>query len=281
MTVTLTSALRCGHYVAMLWLLQTVLVLPATAQDMRVYTSVSDVTQASAPRTLSHSLTLFHAGKVYDYMKETGEVVIFEPVHHRFVILNKDFIATEVPFAELNHFLESARTESMNYISKLDPSENANAARLSSLVKFQLSPVFQEQENKESQLLQLTSEHLNYSVKTAKIESTQFVRQYLDYTDWAARLNFALRPNSTFPEARLKLNESLRRMEVLPTQVDLQLQKSDPVRLRAEHQYAWEFLAVDRSHISQWERALHSDRVRWVPFQEYQQVQQSVAQQSR
>lgn len=281
MPVTLKSALRSGKSAVQLGLLLALMIAPAAAQDMRVYTSVSDISQPAAPRALSHSLTLFHAGKVYDYMKETGEVVIFEPVHHRFVILNKDFIATEVPFAELNHFLESARSESMNYISKLDPNENANAARLSALVKFQLSPVFQEQENAAAQSLELTSEHLNYNVKTAKIESTQFVRQYLDYTDWAARLNFALRPNSTFPEARLKLNDTLRRMEVLPTQVDLQLQKADPVRLRAEHQFAWEFLAVDRSHISQWERSLHSDRVRWVPFQQYQQAQQSVAQQSR
>jgi len=254
----------------------------ATAQDMRVYTSVSDVSQASAPKVLSHSLTLFHAGKVYDYMKETGELVIFEPIHHRFVILGKDYIATEVPFAELNHFLESARSESLEYLSKLNPEENANAARLEALVRFQLSPVFEETENPEKQSLSLTSEHLNYNVKTARIESTQFVRQYLDYTDWAARLNFVLRPNSTYPEARLKLNDSLRRLELLPTQVDLQLQKVDPVRLRAEHKFAWEFMSVDRSHISQWERSLRSDKVRWIPFQQYQQqMQQAVAQQSR
>jgi len=254
----------------------------ATAQDMRVYTSVSDVSQASAPKVLSHSLTLFHAGKVYDYMKETGELVIFEPIHHRFVILGKDYIATEVPFAELNHFLESARTESLEYLSKLNPEENVNAARLEALVRFQFSPVFEETENPEKQSLSLTSEHLNYKVKTAKIESTQFVRQYLDYTDWAARLNFVLRPNSTYPEARLKLNDSLRRLELLPTQVDLQLQKVEPVRLRAEHQFAWEFMSVDRSNISQWERSLRSDKVRWIPFQQYQQqTQQAVAQQSR
>jgi len=279
--VTSVSANRCRNLFARMLLLLGLLSTPALAQDMRVYTSVSNVSQADAPRTISHSLTLFHAGKVYDYMKETGEVVIFEPVHHRFVILNKDFIATEVPFAELNHFLESARTESMTYINNLNPNENVNAARLAALVRFQLSPVFQEQEIKETRSLELSSEHLNYSVKIAKIESPQYVRQYLDYADWAARLNFALRPNSTFPEARLKLNESLRRLEVLPTQVDLQLQKADPVRLRAEHQFAWEFLAVDRSHISQWERALHSDRVRWIPFQQYQQDQQSLAQQAR
>ena len=252
------------------------------AQDMRVYTSVSDISQLSAPRALSHSLTLFHAGKVYDYMKETGEVVIFEPVHHRFVILNKDYLASEVPFSELNHILESARTESLNYINHLKPEENPNAARLEALVRFQLDPAFQEQQNPVKQSLSMTSDHLNYNVKTAQIESSQFVRQYLDYTDWAARLNFALHPNSTYPEARLKLNESLRRLELLPTQVDLQLQTAEPVRLRAEHQFAWEFLSVDRTHISQWERALRSDRVRWVPFQQYQQqLQETLAQQSR
>lgn len=254
----------------------------ATAQDMRVYTSVSDVSQEAEPRSISHSLTLFHAGKVYDYMKETGEVVIFEPVHHRFVILSKDFTATEVPFSELNHFLESARTDSLNYLSKLKVEENANAARLDALVRFQLSPEFQEQQDTAKQSLELSSDHLNYNVKTAKIDSPQFVRQYLDYADWAARLNFVLHPNSTFPEARLKLNDSLRRLELLPTQVDLQLQMAEPVRLRAEHQFGWEFLSIDRTHISQWERSLRSDKVRWLPFQQYQQRhQQAVVQQSR
>ncbi|WP_437225586.1 hypothetical protein SH661x_004133 [Planctomicrobium sp. SH661] len=250
----------------------------ASAQDMRIYTSVSDVSKG-APRVVSHSLTLFHAGKVYDYMDETGEVVIFEPVHHRFVILAKDYRATEVPFSELNHFLESARTESLTYISKLNAQENSNAARLEALVRFQLAPAFQESQNESKQTLELASEHLTYNVKTAKIESTQFVRQYLDYADWAARLNFVLRPNSTYPEARLKLNDSLRKLELLPTQVDLQLQMTEPVRLRAEHQFAWEFLSIDRSNISSWERTLQSDRVRWVPFQQYQQ--QSVVQKSR
>lgn len=249
------------------------------AQDIRVYTTVSDVSRPGQTKPISHSLTLFHAGKVYDYMEETGEVVIFEPVHHRFVILSKEFTATEVPFAELNHFLDAARTDSLNYLKMVQLKGNPNADRLNALVRFQLDPTFQEQEDSETQSLELKSDHITYSVKTARIESTQYVRQYLDYTDWAARLNFVLRPNSTYPEARLKLNDALRRLEVLPTQVDLQLQTAEPVRYRAEHQFAWEFLSVDRSHISQWERSLRSDKVRWIPFQQYQQ--QAVAQRSR
>lgn len=249
------------------------------AQDIRVYTTVSDVTRPGQPKPISHSLTLFHAGKVYDYMEETGEVVIFEPVHHRFVILNKDYTATEVPFAELNHFLDAARADSLNYLRKIQMQGNPNADRLDALVRFQLNPTFEEQEGPNGQSLELKSDHLTYTVKTARIDSTQYVRQYLDYTDWAARLNFVLRPKSTYPEARLKLNDALRRMEVLPVQVDLQLQTAEPVRYRAEHQFAWEFLSVDRSHISQWERSLRSDKVRWVPFQQYQQ--QALVQRSR
>lgn len=255
------------------------LAAPAAAQDMRVYTSVSDVSRPGTPRVVSHSLTLFHAGKVYDYMEETGDVVIFEPVHHRFVILGKDFTATELPFSELNHALEVARTESLNYLDKLKTQPTPNSQRLEALVNFQLTPEFQENRDDPNQRLELTSSHLIYNVKTAKIESPQFVRQYLDYADWAARLNFVLRPNSTYPQARLKLNDSLRKLELLPTQVDLQLQMVEPVKLRAEHQFAWEFMSVDRKHISHWERTLRSAEVRWVPFQQFQQ--QTVAQHSR
>ncbi|WP_437187459.1 hypothetical protein SH668x_000855 [Planctomicrobium sp. SH668] len=251
----------------------------ASAQNMRVYTSVSEVSKPASPRVISRSLTLFHAGKVYDYMEDSGEVVIFEPVHHRFVIISKSSTATEVPFSEINHHLESAKLESLSYLDRLKPLENPKDARLQALVRFQLSPEFNETKDTDKNLIEMKSEHLNYQVKTAKIDTPQLARQYLDYTDWAARLNFVMRPNSTYPEARLKLNETLRRDDLLPTQVDLELMMAEPVKLRADHQFSWEFLSADRTQINKWEQLIKSNDIRWMPLKQY--IEQSVAHKSR
>jgi hypothetical protein len=256
------------------WSLCLVLILArsAQAQDMRVYTTVTDISRGNGQnRIISHSLTLFHAGKVYDYMEEVGEVVIYEPIHHRFVILGKDYAATEVPFSELNHYLEIAETESRRYLDQLSPQGSADTGRSAELIRFQLDPQFQEELDPARNRLDLKGSCVNYSVTTAKIEQEQFVRQYLDYADWAARLNFVLHPNAAFPEARLTLNRSLREKQLLPTQVDLTLQLAEPVRLRADHSFHKEFQSVDRRHISHWEKMLRSNEARWMSFQEYQQ----------
>ena len=42
------------------------------AQDMRVYTTVSRQGTDGVWEPYSHSLTLFHSGKVYDFMEEVG-----------------------------------------------------------------------------------------------------------------------------------------------------------------------------------------------------------------
>jgi len=244
----------------------------AEAQDMRVYTSVTDISQSEdTSPVISSSLTLFHAGKVYDYMENVGEVVIFEPAQHRFIILGKNYTATEVPFTEIHQFLESAEAQAIDYIAELNSHESTGAVRTAAVVKFQLDPNFQESFEPESLKLSLRGGHLNYLVTGSKVEHPSAVENYLNYADWASRLNYVLHPHSAFPDARLMVNKSLREKKVLPVQVELSMQLDPPVKLRAEHSYAWKFQSIDRRHISHWEQTLRSDKVRWVSFREYQQ----------
>lgn len=242
------------------------------AQDMRVYTSVTDLSRGpQSSGVLSTSLTLFHAGKVYDYMEEIGEVVIYEPGHHRFIILGKDFAATEVPFAELNHFLEAAQKESLKYIEELSTRPDTRSAKLAIAVRFQLQPEFLQSFDEQATTLRLQGGPMNYEVRVASAPTTQVVDRYLDYTDWAARLNYVLHPHSAFPAARLILNDALRKRKQLPVQVDRSLQVEGTEKLRAQHSFSWEFQSIDKKHISHWERMLQSDKVRWLTFHEYQQ----------
>ncbi len=242
------------------------------AQDMRVYTSVTDVSSAnSAPQVLSHSLTLFHAGKAYDYMEEVGEVVIFEPMHSRFIILGKNYSATKVTFSELNHFLESARRQSDKYIMELTEKGDAASLKAAAAVRFQLSPELDREFLSEQNLLSVKGGHLSYLVECSTADAPQAVTNYLEYADWFSRLNYVLHPHSAYPEARLQVNAALREKNMLPVKVELNVVSEHAMHLRAEHSYSWKFQSVDRKHISHWEQTLESDKVQWMTFHQYQE----------
>lgn len=243
----------------------------AFSQTLRVSTSVADVSRPDSIQQLSYSLTLFHGGRVYDYMPDVGEVVIFEPIHNRFIILGKNFSATEVSFAEINHFLESAQTEAVQYIEELSADPDPMSAAKANAMRFQLSPDFQESYEESQNLLKLSGTELEYSVEAQPVEAANVVNRYLEYADWAKRLNFVLHRNSSLPQSRIKLNESLRQRKMLPKAVELTMHLNPPVKFRAEHRFADEFQSADRRLISQWERTLQSDQIRWMTFREYQQ----------
>src|SRR5687767_2243382 len=76
------------------------------AQEFRIYTKVYDAGAAQnvRPSVIGSSLSLFHAGKVYDHVENQheSEVIIFEPAHQRFTILSTSrSLATTVHFDEI------------------------------------------------------------------------------------------------------------------------------------------------------------------------------------
>ena len=138
-------------------------------------------------------------------------------------------------------------------------------------MRFQLSPDFQESYEKSQNLLKLSGTELEYSVEAQPVEAANVVNRYLEYADWAKRLNFVLHRNSSLPQSRIQLNQSLRERKLLPKAVELTMHLNPPVKFRAEHRFADEFQSADRRLISQWERTLQSDQIRWMTFREYQQ----------
>ena len=79
------------RFLTLLTILFVSLAEATPAQDMRVYTTVSRKGTDGAWEPYSHSLTLLHAGKVYDFMEEVGEVVIYEPMDGRFIFLDSSY----------------------------------------------------------------------------------------------------------------------------------------------------------------------------------------------
>jgi hypothetical protein len=109
-----TRWLRAGFWrlslatiVAVAWM---AVAASVSAQECRIYTVVYDesgeptsgvVDRSPQPRVLSRSLSLMHAGKVYDSIDALGEVTIFDPAERRFTILNtKHTLAASVSFDE-------------------------------------------------------------------------------------------------------------------------------------------------------------------------------------
>jgi hypothetical protein len=242
------------------------------AQDMRVYTVVTDMGAAGqTPSVLSHSLTLFHAGKVYDYMQDIGEVVILDLQQHRFVLLSPSQRATVVSFEELQQFLRSANAEATKYLTELDAKGDRLAAEHASAIRFQLTPTFRQTFQENNRRLQLTGDFLSYDVEALVPPADSCTDSYLTYADWAAKLNCILHPRSTFPEPRIQLNAQLREKKLLPTAVDLRVRVDSELHLRAEHKFAWELESGDKRFIAHWERQLASKDLEWISFHRYQQ----------
>lgn len=258
--------IRCGAASVCLWLS----IACARAQDMTVYTTVSRLNNGAPAVTVGRSLTLFHAGKVYDFMEDAGELVVLEQQAGRFTILNGNYTATRVEFEELHQFLQVADSETTTYIAELALQSDTSARQARAWLQFQLQPQF-ENESGAGRLIRLSSPLMKYDVETSAAPDPGRIQQYLAYADWAARLNFVLHPGSTFPAPRLALNEALRGRGVLPVSVTLTNRSSMPVTLRAEHKYHWELQQAEKAHIHKWERLLESKDLRWVGFHEYQQ----------
>jgi hypothetical protein len=242
----------------------------AAAQDLRVYTTVRNLTDKRPnPPVLAESLTLFHGGRVYDYMENVGEVVIFEPLESKFTILGPDYIGTTVTFSEIQQFLNKSRSEAQRVLDEM-PSDAASR-RLAAALRAQFSPKFKEQVRAES--IKLTGESLIYDITTAPAPKNVAWEKYLDYADWAARLNFVLHPKSLYPDPRLEANNSLRKAQRLPVIVELAGRLDDrEMHLRAEHRYGWELQSIDRQFIDQWNTQRDAKDVKWVAMHEYQSL---------
>jgi len=242
----------------------------ARAQDLRVYTTVrSLVDRHPNPPILAESLTLFHAGRVYDYMENVGEVVIFEPLENKFTILGPDYIGTTVTFAEIQQFLSKSRSEAQRVLEETQ--SDPNSRRLAAALRAQFSPTFKQSMRADS--IKLTGESLVYDITTAAAPKDAAWEKYLDYTDWAARLNFVLHPKSLYPDSRLEVNQALRKARRLPITVDLVGRLDDrDLHLRAEHRYGWELQSIDRQFIDQWNTRRDAKDVKWVAIHEYQNL---------
>jgi hypothetical protein len=128
-----------------------------------------------------------------------------------------------------------------------------------------LNPVFKTTYDEKLNRLNLSSPFLSYEVKCNGHDSERVIVDYLDYADWAARLNYLLNDKAMPPGPRLALNDVLRRRQFLPVEVELRTSDENGLHLRAEHRFDWNLDDHDRKMIAHWEKLLASGTLKEVP----------------
>ncbi len=223
---------------------------------------------------ISSSLSLFHNGRVYDYVDAADEVVIFDPYEKRFTILNTAReLSTTLSFEEIRHMLETRIPAVEQYIKELGQQKNPSAERIAETLRFQLHPDFRHDFDMATGMLTLSAPSWTYRVTTREWADKEQVEKYLTYADWAARLNHILHPRSLFPEPRIELNAALRNLNNrLPISVHLDLTPKEPLNLRAEHRFTLDLDENDRGRIARWDNALNNPGLRKLSFRNYQQT---------
>lgn len=243
----------------------------AEGQEFRVHTVVTELPAGGGkPAELARSLTLFHAGQAWDYAVAAGEVVRFDPAAATFTVLdlNRD-LSCVVSLAEIDRQLEIGRKETEKYVAKLTAAPDPNAAALAAELAFELAPRFAVTEGPGGELT-FGGGPIEYAVATAAPKGTGTATFYLDYADWTARLNYALRPGR-FPAPRTAVNAELRERGVVPQRVTKRAGAgaAGGTTLRAEHTFQESLAERDRELLAEWRGRLDGGTAREVTFREY------------
>ena len=258
-------------------LLFTCLVSSAAAQGLRASTVVYDAARLDSSGrepVIASTFSLFHGGRVYDYVEAAAEVVIFEPSSKRFIVLNTDRgVYTTIVFEELKRLLNARGPTTQEYIEELRAQQSPETERVVRMLEFQLHPKFERTYDNGTGSLSLKSPSWKYSVSTRPWDDAEQLERYLAYTDWTAQLNYILHPSSMFPEPRLALNAELRKIGGrIPVVVQLDLRPDQRLILRAEHQFVRNLNDHDRSLINEWNEALKGTTLKELPFRSYQET---------
>ncbi len=246
----------------------------ALAQDFHVETIVHDLSRPE-PKELVRSVTLFHAGKTYDFINQLGELIVFEPSQGRFVLVNtRQARATTVHIDEIRHMILVARQALDDHMKALRTANKPGAQALIEQLAFQFDPQFDESftQRNGDPLVELNSKHFHYQVLGASPPTPKHGEVYLNYADWICRLNYVLQPSGILPEQRVVLDDALRKAKLVPVEVNFAGGVGDSIRIRAQHRIFWELNERDRELIRQWDSLLAGRELKRMSFAEYQRA---------
>ena len=246
------------------------------AQDYRVYTRIfhqSEATPEVKPEVIARSLTIWHAGKAYDWIDQVGELVIYDPTERRYTIVSDPHkLGCTIDFSELRNFQKVARAKAQEYVEDISKSQTDQADREIAKIKFQLDPNFQVIPDSNGNSIRFESPVMGYRIETINAPNVDTAEAFRQYADWAAQLNYVLHGQSLIPGPRMFVNEELRLRSLIPIRVQLNLNDNVGTKLTAEHTIQWDLSPTDRERIRDWQAVLKDPQYEYVDFQKYQRT---------
>lgn len=207
--------------------------LDSQAQDFRVET---DVFIGKSTEPAAQYLTLFYAGRVYDFALEgPPEITVFDVTRGRFLLLDTERqVKTELTTRDVDAFHERLRDRALE--------------RNDALFDTNFQYTFDANGNWHV----LTSGSIEYRAQGAKGKYESAAQQYRIFADGYARLN-AMRPGNPPPYARLELNRILAEHQLVPETVERAVTagRITPRKLvaRTVHHVNWRLSAPDHKRI--------------------------------
>jgi hypothetical protein len=232
----------------------------AEGQDFHVSNKIY-FPEAKVPET---STTLFHAGRVYDFVETTGgatlETIVFDKTNDLIIILDPNRkMRTEITTGQV-----------ATQIGRLHEAAKQHSNKES--VRFQATPQFSERVDSKTGELTLDNKWMRYVVETEAPKNPFAAKQYNEFADWFAQTNALLNP-PWLPFPRLKLNEVLKKRQEIPLHIELTMKpegRGKPYTIRSEHNVTWTLSTRDKQRIDDVNVQLHTFNL--VSFDEYHRV---------
>ncbi len=257
----ISDILRCRLLISLFWVI--VFVATPTAifsQSFRVDNTVF-FNEQSTPEV--ESTTIFHDGKVYDFIEENGEITVFDPSVGLFLLLDPTRrLQTRIPTEEVESMTRQLREVLHNHP---DP-----------YIQFVSQPTFEETFDQQTGVMTFESTWISYSMETRYIEDRDIAEKYQKFSKWYCLLNMRLNPAATTLFARLAVNRTLGAHRRFPQRVYVRIRPKGgsllgkSVTMSSRHRLIQRLLEPDEKRIQQTERFL--EIFRDVPFEEYQKT---------
>jgi hypothetical protein len=241
------------------------------AQDFHVETTLYALGGAQ-PKELMRSVTLFHAGKTYDFIPGMGELIVFDPAHGQFTLVNtRQKRMAEVHLDEINRMLGMARQALNDHLQVLQAESKPNQSAIEQIL-FQFNPTFEKStvQTTAGPEIELKSKFFTYQVLGASAPTPTHAFVYLNYADWICRMNYILKPGGILPEQRLALDAALREASLVPVDVNFTIAGGNSPSIRATHHIYWTLNERDRELVRDWDGLLARNELKKVTFLDYQ-----------
>jgi hypothetical protein len=243
----------------------------ATAQDFHVETTLYALGHGE-PKELMQSVTLFHANKTYDFIPHMGELIVFDPAHGQFTLVNtRQKRMAEVHLDEISRMVGIARRALNDHVQVLQADTKPNESAIEQIL-FQFNPTFEKSlvQTSAGPQIELKSKFFTYQVLGAQAPTPTHAFVYLNYADWICRLNYVLNPGGILPDQRLALDAALRDAKLVPVDVNFTIFGGQSPTVRAMHRIYWTLNDRDRELVRQWDGLLSRHELKKVTFQDYQ-----------